>query len=331
MGENMKRNGFTWLTLGSVAAMIALGTACSSGGDDDDDDSSGAGKGGSGNSAAGSGNSMAGSGTAGSSTPTGGSGTAGSGTAGSGTAGSGTGGTSPGGPSVCDGKTYVLPVGEAYVDNFETDTRFDGWYSFNDAGMPGFHEGEDNTTKPMRNTSAGALTTTASGHTGATAINSSMAKGFGAGFGFSLVPPLMNCVDVSAFKGISFWMKGTAGKDNTLKFQIVSAVTQPADSMPVGDCASSSAACAFKHPAKTISLTEDWKQVVINFADLAPATAFAPAKVMGFNMITDGPDYSVDIDEVTFFTDAAPTGPVMPETGAGGSGGSGNGGTGGTK
>jgi hypothetical protein len=39
---------------------------------------------------------------------------------------------------------------------------------------------------------------------------------------------------------------------------------------------------------------------------------------MGFNMITDGPDYAASIDEVTFFTDTAPTGPVAPDVGAGG-------------
>ncbi|MDF3066943.1 MAG: hypothetical protein K0R38_2544, partial [Polyangiaceae bacterium] len=52
-------------------------------------------------------------------------------------------------------------------------------------------------------------------------------------------------------------------------------------------------------------------------SDLAPAAAYT-GKVLGFNMITDGPAYDVNIDEVTFFTDAAPTGPVSPEEGAGG-------------
>lgn len=310
MGENMKRNGFTWLTLGTVAAMFALGTACSSGGDDDD---SSGGKGGSGSSMAGSGTTAGtNNNTGGSTIPTAGTNsTAGSGTAGSGTAGSGTGGTSSG-PSVCDGKTFALPVGEAYIDNFETDTRFLGWYAFSDTTPP-------NMPAPERLTTGGAVETTASGHVHATGIKSSKAMGYGAGFGFGLVDPAKgNCVDISAFKGMSFWIKGTAGADNTLKFQIVSALTQPADSMPVGDCATSASPCAFKHPAKTITLTADWKQVVLNFADLAPAAAFVPSKVMGFNMITDGPDYDVQIDEATFFVDTAPTGAVAPDEGAGG-------------
>jgi hypothetical protein len=313
MGEKMKRISLTWLTLGCASALFALGTACSSGGDDDDDSSS-AGKGSGGTSV------VPGGGSGGTTSTTGGTvsmtgGTVGTtgGTVGT-TAGTGTGGTSGGssGKSVCDNATFALPVGEAYIDNFETDTRFLGWYAFSDTTPA-------NEPKPERVTTGGAVSTTAAGHVHATGIKSSKAMGYGAGFGFGLVDPAKGaCVDLSAFKGISFWIKGTAGADNSLKFQIVSALTQPADSMPVGDCPSSASPCAFKHPAKTIMLTPDWKQVIINFADLAPATAYAPGKVLGFNMITDGPDYDVQIDEATFFADMAPTGAVMPETGAGG-------------
>ena len=309
MGEKMNRINNTWLTLGTIAALCAgLGIACSSGGDDEGDDNngtSGSGTGGSGTPTAG----TTGTGTAGSTViPAGGS----TGTAGTASgAGTSTGGTASTGPSVCDGMTFALPAAEAFIDDFETDTRFLGWYAFSDTTPP-------NKPGPER-VASGALTTAFAGHVKATGIKSSKAMGYGAGFGFGLVDPAKGaCVDLTAFDGISFWAKGTAGTDNTLKFQIVSPSTQPKDSMPVGDCASSSAACAFKHPAKTITLTADWKQFVIKFADLAPATAYS-GKVLGFNMITDGPDYDVQIDEATFFSGTAPTGPVAPE-GAGGSG-----------
>jgi hypothetical protein len=322
MGEKMNRISTTWLTLGTVTALFALGTACSSGGGDDDDSSSaGKGSGGSNGTAGASVLPTSGSGTttAGTGNSTAGTGNSTAGT-GSGTAGSGTGGSA--GKSVCDGMTFALPVGEAYIDNFETDTRFLGWYAFSDTTVP-------NMPKPDR-AAMGAVSTAFSGHVHATGIKSSKAMGYGAGFGFGLVDPVKGaCVDLTAFKGISFWLKGTAGADNTLKFQIVSPSTQPADSMPVGDCPSSASACAFKHPAKTITLTADWKQVIINFADLAPASAYT-GKVLGFNMITDGPDYDVSIDEATFFTDTAPTGAVMPEVATGGSGTGGGAGTAGT-
>lgn len=301
----MNRISTTWLTLATVAGIFALGTACSSGGDDDD---GAAGKGGGNSSAAGSTTTMAGS----SVVPVGGS-SAGTSTGTSGsttTAGTGTGGAASTGPSVCDDKTFVLPAAEAYIDNFETDTRFTGWYSFSDTTPP-------NMPGPER-VATGALTTAFSGHVHATGIKSSKAMGYGAGFGFGLVDPAKgNCVDLTAFDGISFWAKGTAGADNTLKFQIVSPSTQPADSMPVGDCASSAAACAFKHPAKVITLKAEWTQFVIKFSELAPAAAYT-GKVLGFNMITDGPDYDAQIDEVTFYSGTAPTGAVEPELGAGG-------------
>ena len=319
MGEKMNRTSTTLLTLGTLGALFALGTACSSGGDPA--------AGGTAGKSTGSG----GQGTAGTTViPVGGNTTAGNtGMAGSvtsagtvGIAGSGSGGTT-GAPSVCDGKTFALPVGEAYIDNFEMDTRFLGWYAFSDTTPP-------NMPAPERLMGMGALSTNYSGHVHATGIKSSKMMGYGAGFGFGLVDPVKgNCVDISAFKGMSFWLKGTAGADNTLKFQIVAPATQPADSMPVGDCPTSASPCAFKHPAKTITLMPTWTQVIINFADLAPAAAYT-GKVMGFNMITDGPDYDVQIDEATFFTDMAPTGPVMPDLGTGGTGGAGSGGKGGT-
>lgn len=306
MGEKMNRNSTTWLTLGMAAGIFVLGAACSSGGDDEGDGGSGGSKAGSSTGTSGSTVVPVGGTSAGTSTGTAGT-TPSAGTA---TGGTSTGGTASTGPSVCDGKTFALPAAEAFIDNFETDTRFLGWYAFSDTTPP-------NMPAPERLPS-GAVSTGYAGHVHATGIKSSKAMGYGAGFGFGLVDPAKGaCVDLTAFDGISFWVKGTAGADNTLKFQIVSPSTQPADSMPVGDCASSASPCAFKHPAKTITLTADWKQVVIKFSELAPATAYT-GKVLGFNMITDGPDYDVQIDEATFFSGTAPTGAVDPDLGTGG-------------
>lgn len=307
MGEKMNRINTASLTLTGIATIFALATACSSGGDDPDGDNGKAGSSSNGGSA---GSGTAGNGTAGSDA-SGGSG--GSGTAGSGATG-GSGGTAGGGngsPSVCDDATFALPVGEEYIDNFEDTVRFPGWYAFSDTDPP-------DEPQPER-VAGGALDTGFSGHVTATGITASTMMGYGAGFGFGLVDPLRgSCVDLSAFDGISFWIKGTAGASDVLKFQIVSPATQPTNENPPGDCAPGTA-CAFKHPAKEITLTPDWSHVVINWTDLAPAAAFT-GLVLGFNMITDGPAYDVNIDEVTFFVGDAPTGPVEPATGAGGAG-----------
>jgi hypothetical protein len=292
------------LTLAACTALFGLVVACASGGEDPDDDNDGGTN--MGGSSSGSGNPSAGSNnpSAGSNNPTSGSGGA---SGGSGTAGDASGGKAGGGnagPSVCDEATFALLEGQEYIDNFEDEIRFAGWYAFSDTTPP-------NMPLPMR-IEGGALETGWAAHVGATGIKASTAMGgYGAGFGFGLVDPALGaCVDLSAFDGISFWAKGTAGASNVLKFQIVAPATQPSDSMPVGDCTPGTA-CAFKHPAKEITLTEEWSQFQIKWSELAPAAAFT-GLVLGFNMITDGPDYSVDIDEVTFFIGTAPTTPVMP-------------------
>ena len=72
-------------------------------------------------------------------------------------------------------------------------------------------------------------------------------------------------------------------------------------------------------PAPGTGLAQAPAAVVIKFSELAPAATYT-GKVLGFNMITDGPAYDVNIDEATFFKGDAPTGAIMPETGAGGAG-----------
>jgi hypothetical protein len=309
MGETMNRINTTSLGLTVLAGIAALAAACSSGGDDDGNDASDGGKASGGNSATAGNATSGGNGNAAGNASTAGNANGGSTTAGTGTGGAG--GTKA--PSVCDDVTFALPVGEAYIDAFEDEVRLGGWYAFSDTTPA------DTPAKPER-VEGGALETGYAGHLSVSGIKSSKTDGgYGAGFGFGLVDPAKGkCVDITAFKGLSFWAKGTAGADNTLKFQIVAPATQPTDSKPAGDCKPGTA-CAFAHPAKTIKLTPEWQQYDVKFSELAPAAAFTGI-VMGFNMITDGPAYDVSFDEVTFYTDTAPTGPVAPATGEGGAG-----------
>jgi hypothetical protein len=230
--------------------------------------------------------------------------------------------------SVCDtGITRALPLAEAYVDNFETTTRFDGWYGFADT-MPA--------SPAIARVEGGALETGFGAHFAATGIHSptSMVKGYGAGTGFNLVNTAMGetCLDASAFDGISFWAKGTSGTANIVKFQMIVPATQPADEMPKGDCASKMAACAYIHPAKAITLEAAWKQYSIPFSEMVSAAGKVDGKILGFNIITPDEAWDISLDEVTFYKGTAPTGPVEPPVeGGGGSGGGGNGGSGGTQ
>lgn len=237
----------------------------------------------------------------------------GGGAANSGGAGAGGVGGSAGGPSVCDGKTYTLPLSEGYIDNFETNTRFAGWYAFSDTSPP-------NEPTPTF-WPAGALQTAGAGYFTATAIKSSKQMGYGAGFGFGLVDPAKSaCVDVSAFDGISFWAKGNV-PGGTLTFQIIAHESQPSNAQPQGDCASPTGGCRFKHPAITVPFSGPWEHQVIRFEDLeSPAFTWTDRRILGMSFITDGPAYYAWIDEVTFFKGTAPDGPVQSaEAGAGGS------------
>ncbi|HXK20466.1 MAG TPA: hypothetical protein VNG33_21800 [Polyangiaceae bacterium] len=225
----------------------------------------------------------------------------------SGNAGKAGSGGAPSGPSVCDGQTAVLVDG--YVDDFETDQRFTGWYAFSDTSPP-------DRPLPLR-LGPGASLTAFAGQFGAGGIRSSQMMGYGAGFGFGLVDPSTErCLDVSLFDGLSFWIKGSA-PGAMLKLQMVAPESQPTDAQPPGDCAPQ-APCAFAHPGAEIAVSTSWQHQVVRFADLhSTAFTWSNRRILGFNWITDGPAYSVQVDEVTFYSGSAPPGPVGPG-GAGG-------------
>jgi hypothetical protein len=321
MGEKMNR--ISTLTLGTIFTVCALGVACSSGGDEDDGD----GKAGS-TSTSGTGNNTSGASTGGTTGMTAGTtgttaGTTGTTAGTTGNGGSGTGGTT-GGKSVCDTGSRALPLAEAYIDNVESMVRWDSWYAFSDTTPP--H------TPAKDRLAMGALETSTSAHVAATGIKSPTMMGFGAGIGFNLVNAASGetCLDVTAFDGISFWAKGTSGTANIVKFQAIVPATQPTSEMPPGDCKPMTA-CAYIHPAKSITLTEDWAHVDIKFSELTSAAGKFAGNILGFNIITPDAAWDIAIDEVTFYKGTAPTTPVEPPVeGGGGTGGTGAGGTGGT-
>jgi len=283
----MKRISTLSLSMGTVLAVWTMTSGCSSGESDPSSNPSG-GSGGAGGSVAGSSGSGGSSATGGSGSGTGGA--SGSGTGGS--SGAGSGGTSST-PSVCDNNVHELTAAEAFVDDFETTTRFAGWYSFADT----------TTFTEIAAASGGAVSTTMAGHVSGTGVKAPTAGGFGAGFGFGMKDAAKACAGISAFDGVSFWAKGTAGTDNTLKFQAVLAATQAvADG---GDCTAN----CYNHPSKTITLTPDWTHYTVLWSELA-GTHTVDGVILGLNWITAGPDFDVWIDEVTLFAGTAPTGPV---------------------
>ena len=206
---------------------------------------------------------------------------------------SSTGGSST--PSICDNNVHELTVDNGFVDDFETNTVFAGWYSFADTAAANF--------KKIASEAGGAAATTMAGHVSATGIKAPTAGGFGAGFGFGLKDANMTCAGVKAFDGVSFWAKGTSAADNSLRFQVVVAATQAKDDG--GDCVTG----CYNHPGKSITLTADWKQYTVKWSELAGAVK-VDGVILGLNWITTGPDFDVWIDEATLFAGAAPPGPI---------------------
>jgi hypothetical protein len=286
----------------SMAGTDAGGTAGDAGGGMAGDASGGA-AGDAGNAASGAAGADAAGGAAGVAGDGGSAGAPGGDAGAAGTAGAG---GAPAATSVCDGFTKVLPLAEAYIDNFETEARFQGWYSFSDTLPP-------QTPAFARDPSTGALQTTFSGHVAHEDILPTNDKGYGAGVGFNLLDVSTKCLDVSAFDGISFWAKGTSGKTSQVKLQFIVPATQPRDSLPEGDCDPSDD-CAYQHPATTITLQNDWTHYVVPFSTLASAVTTFGGRAQGFNIITGAADTSWEIwlDEVTFYQGKAPAGPVTP-------------------
>src|SRR5690242_4447658 len=109
----MKRIGALHLSIYTVCCALALATACSSGTADPDD-------------AASSSSSVSSS-------------SSGTGGAGSTSASTGTGGSQKP-PSVCDNNVHERTADEAFIDDFETDMSFAGWYSFADTDAANFNK-----------------------------------------------------------------------------------------------------------------------------------------------------------------------------------------------
>ena len=215
------------------------------------------------------------------------------------------------GPSVCDGATAMLPAEQAYIDDFETDARFAGWYAFADDGVAEPHS--------MTPEGPGAVSTQIAGHVSAIDILPPPV-GYGAGFGFNMIDPaFISCVDVSSFDGVSFWAKGTSGDNEELIFQVVHPATQPIGEG--GDCLAN----CYDHPKTTIVLTPDWTQYTVTWGELTGVAVTGP--ILSNNWITAGETYDVWVDELTLYKGIPPQGPVG--VGAGGAGGADTAGPGG--
>jgi hypothetical protein len=248
-------------------------------------------------------------------------------------AGSGTaGGTA--GPSVCDGLgTRILAAmpADAFIDDFECVTApctapktvADGWSTFADLGKPGTDmvnmEMADNTIN-MLGIMPGAATTAHGGQYKGTGANLSTKMGFGVGAIYNLViDPTAGiyCADISAFDGVSFWAKTgiAAGSTVNVNFALpnTNAEVMNSDGKEAGgDCKTG----CYNHPHKLVTLSADWMQYTVAFADAAGGSAKVGHLVQLLGFLSPDAAWDFSLDEIAFYKTTPPAGAVAPPAAA---------------
>jgi predicted chitinase len=128
--------------------------------------------------------------------------------------------------------------------------------------------------------------------------------------------PVADCYDSRAYRGVSFYIKGSpAAGNNMLKFQVHTPVAQPA---PSGGCSAADAAAGKcdDHFAKLVPITDTWTRYTIKWSDLKqncpsniPA-GYDPAQyneMFSFAIPKPGAGFDVWLDNFTFDTGDLPT------------------------
>jgi hypothetical protein len=277
------------------------------------------------------GGSSAGSGTAGTApqagttSTTAGSGTGGSGTGGSGTAGSGTGGTGGAGSTFpCAGAKPAAPLITDFADLVPSATSA-GQFTFT-AGVPGGTFAYQPAALMVADT-AGALN-----------VKGKIMAYDGFGVYFTA------CTDASAYTGVSFNIKGTAGPTNKLSFRIQTNANTAVDQVnKKGACIVPDGTAdpyPLCHAAMfDIPVTPGGAVVEVKFSDVvggAPVATVDGKDIIGLEWAfpwmgaTDTAyDADVTVDDIKFIGGGNSGGSGGSGGGSGGAGGGGAGGTGG--
>jgi hypothetical protein len=201
--------------------------------------------------------------------------------------------------------TRVLTAGDAKVEDFEADTLAPGWSSFDEPADGGAHD----LFKLMLDTTDGAAMTKQSGAWQGMGIKTVAEGGFGAGTVYNVAIDMANgiyCIDVSAFDGVSFWAKSaTAGRQVNVSFVVPE--TNP-EGAPGGDCKAN----CYNHPSKAVTLTDQWAQYTVKFADAVAGTAKVNGRIQELLWTTPDKDFDIHLDEIAFYKCTPPAGAVGP-------------------
>ncbi|HET6283108.1 MAG TPA: chitinase [Polyangia bacterium] len=195
-----------------------------------------------------------------------------------------------------------------YLGLFFADGRAGTWFKFDAGGMGVMKVDTTAGTNAMQ--------------THAMHFSGPAPQGYGAGVGI----PFANCYDASAYKGLSFWIKGdvSGGKNDLLKFSVHTPISEP---VPSGGCSAADemAGKCRDHYAKPIPITNAWVRHNIKWADLrqncpsnVPANYNPGTQIVtvSFSITNAMAPYDFYIDNFSFDTGDLPNGSfaeILPE------------------
>ncbi|HVR63871.1 MAG TPA: hypothetical protein VMU50_18345, partial [Polyangia bacterium] len=163
----------------------------------------------------------------------------------------------------------------------------------------------------------GATGTAHAGHYAGAGAKTPAMGGYGVGALYNMgidVAHGLYCVDISAFDGVSFWAKltqtnGGNKAGNQLSVNFVLPETNAAS--VGGDCPDASMKC-YNHPRKTITLTTNWTQYTVMFAEATGGSASVHGRIQAVAYLSPDSAWDYSIDEIQLFKGAAPAGPAGP-------------------
>jgi hypothetical protein len=200
-----------------------------------------------------------------------------------------------------------LTADRVKVDNFEGATLDPGWSTFSDV-----RSARDGARMTMQ--SPGAAGTAHAGHyAGKGALSPSMG-GYGVGAVYNMAIDKnrgIYCVDIAAFDGVTFWAKANqlAGATNTNKVNVNFVLPETNAVSVGGDCPDASMKC-YDHPRTTLTLTTDWAQYTVPFANAAGGSAKVKDRIQSLAFLGADPDWDYSLDEIQLYEGPPPTGPV---------------------
>lgn len=102
-------------------------------------------------------------------------------------------------------------------------------------------------------------------------ISDTLAEEYGGGMGLWL----SDCVDLTAFSGISFWVRGNAPTGQAKLSLLMEETTPAADGETVGTCDGTIETCL--HPSYMFDVSDTWTQVTVNWAEFLEGDAAGTA------------------------------------------------------